>query len=97
MPAAQRAADLMNYFANWGPLDGPLRDADCPGALGVFLDPAPRVPDGKALPSGLIADHKGAVATFRLTIGKTELPGRYLCVGRRFVPAQEWTARADRR
>ena len=74
-----------------------MRFADNPPALGVFLGPEPRVPDGKALPSRLIADRKGAVATFRLTIGKAELQGRFVCLGRRFVPAEGWSAGADRR
>jgi hypothetical protein len=30
------------------------------------------------------------VATFRLEIGKVELPGLYVCVGRQFIPAVEW-------
>jgi hypothetical protein len=32
---------------------------------------------------------RGPPVIFRLVIGKTELPGLWLCVGRRFVPLGE--------
>jgi hypothetical protein len=33
----------------------------------------------------LVEHRRGPAQTFRLVVNKTELPGRWLCVGRRFV------------
>src|SRR5512144_977985 len=83
------------YFSTWGPTDGPIRYRDNPPALGVVVDPAePAMPSGIAYPTGWIQDPRGRppVATFRLVVGEVELPGLYVCVGRRFLPAAEWGA-----
>jgi len=39
-------------------------------------------------------DGRGALAVFRLVIGRAEIPGRWVCIGREFVPAESV---ADRR
>ena len=78
------------YCAGRGPTDGPIRPHDGPMALEVVTGPGRQRPLGMAVPAGSITDRGGPMATFRLTIGKVELPGRYVCVGQRFVPAGEW-------
>ena len=50
-------------------------------------------PLGHATYVGLMPDAKGAVVAWRLTIGKAPLPGRWVCVGREFIPAEAWGAR----
>jgi hypothetical protein len=44
------------------------------------------MPIGIAYPVGQVESRRGPAVTFRLTIGKVELEGRWLCVGRRFLP-----------
>jgi hypothetical protein len=57
---------------------------------GVVLDrAAPPMPDGIAYPVGYVPGRRGPVATFRLAIGKVEVPGRWICVRRRFERAGE--------
>jgi hypothetical protein len=43
------------------------------------------MPIGIACPVGQVEHRRGPAATFRLTIGKVGLEGRWLCVGREFV------------
>jgi hypothetical protein len=38
-----------------------------------------------AYPAGLAEHGAGPAATFRLVVDNTELPGRWLCVGREFI------------
>ena len=74
------------YYATWGPTDGPIRAVDCPPALGVVVDlDAPPMPIGIANCVGFHPDPKRPIATFRLTVHKVDLPGRYVCDRRRFV------------
>jgi hypothetical protein len=40
---------------------------------------------GNDCPVGLVEHRRGPAQTFRLVTDKTELPGRWLCVGRRFA------------
>jgi hypothetical protein len=47
---------------------------------------------GIAYPVGFLPHWRGPVATFRLAIGKQEVPGRWVCHRRRFVPAESWEA-----
>jgi hypothetical protein len=47
------------------------------------------MPIGIACPVGLVEHRRGPAQTFRLVIDKTELPGHWLCVGRRFVQVGE--------
>jgi hypothetical protein len=44
---------------------------------------------GTAHVTGWVQHRKGPAATFRLVIDKSELPGRWLCIGRRFVREDE--------
>jgi hypothetical protein len=42
-----------------------------------------------AYPLGLVEDCSGPATAFRLVVGKTDLPGRWLCARRRFVQLSE--------
>jgi hypothetical protein len=79
-----RDSDRPQFVTNWGPLDRPILGRDAPPALGVLISPAEPMPIGIAFPAGLVAHPQGPAVTFRLVIGKEELPDRYLCIGRRF-------------
>jgi hypothetical protein len=74
------------FFSSFGPADGPILARHESPALGVLASPDERMPIGIAFPTGLMAHRKGPAKTFRLVIGKTELSGRWICEGRRFVP-----------
>ncbi len=82
------------YFSNFG-VDGPLRPADAPSTIGVLLDlDAPPMPVGIAYGVSHVIDHKERlVATWRLTVGKEEIPGLWICIGRRFVDLDTWLER----
>jgi hypothetical protein len=56
----------------------PIDDEDLLAVQSDLLDP-PRL----ARQDELVA------ATFRLVVNKTELPGLWVCIGRRFVPLAE--------
>jgi hypothetical protein len=78
------------FYSNWGPSDGPIRYRDGPPAIGVLTDlDAPPMPIGIAFAVGWVADDRGPVALFRLEVRKHDLPGRYVCVGRRFIQVDE--------
>ena len=81
------------YFANFGPLDGPIRDGDCPSAIGVFLSSSAAVSDGIAYGVSHLPHWRGPLATFRLVVRKEPVPGFWVCVGRQFIPVQEWEER----
>jgi hypothetical protein len=66
------------------PFRHPVLGNDTPGAIGVLAE-GEAMPIGIAYPVGLVEHRRGPAQTFRLVINKTELPGRWLCVGRRFV------------
>jgi hypothetical protein len=87
-PAQPAAPRPEPYLSNWGPSNGPILGRDCPGAIGVLVD-GEAMPIGIAYPVGLVEHRRGPAQTFRLVVGKTELPERWLCVGRRFVQLGE--------
>jgi hypothetical protein len=72
------------YYSTVGPAAGALRYMDCPGAIGVHDSAAGGVPIGAAYPAW--CDDQGR-ALFRLVVHQGELPGRWLCLSRQFVPA----------
>ncbi len=83
------------YYSNFGPLTGPAHHKDRLPAMGVHLETdASDRPAGIAYPNGWVEDEdidgRPSIQTFRLTIGKTEMPERYMLLGRRFVPESEW-------
>jgi hypothetical protein len=80
------------YRTNVGPIDGPILAPDCHHAIGVYeapsaADGALGMPIGMAMGVGEDVDgHGQLVRTFRVVIGKAELPGLYVCVCRVFMP-----------
>jgi hypothetical protein len=76
------------YRSNYGPLDGPLRAVDVSHCLGV-LDHEGKALIGIAFNGQSIPDPRGAIAIFRLAIGKAELPGRYKVDRQRFIRVDE--------
>jgi hypothetical protein len=87
--ASSPAAPPGPYFSTWGAVDGAILARDEPPALGVVTQRSEPMPIGIAFPDGHVEHRKGPAVTFRLVVGKTELPGRWICVGRRFVPLGE--------
>jgi hypothetical protein len=47
------------------------------------------MPIGIAYPVRLVEHRRGPATTFRLVVGKVEMPGRGTCVGRESVPLGE--------
>ena len=70
------------YFANVGPVKGPLRYRDVPGSIGVLEAPDNHTPIGQA--DCVMWDVEGR-ATWKLTIGGHELPGRFVIIDREFI------------
>lgn len=88
------STEIGHYFANAGPVDGPIRRGDCPSAIGVSLDISmPWQPDWIAYGVSYVPRWRGPIVTFRLSINKEGVPGLWVCVGRRFIPAEEWAER----
>jgi len=58
-------------------------------ALGVLAGRMAAMPIGIAYLVGLVEHRRGPAQTFRLVVGKLELPRRFLCVGRKFIPRGE--------
>jgi hypothetical protein len=81
-------------FANFGPLDAPLFDGDSPSAIAIppRLD-GPPGPIGIAYGSSYVRHRHRSVATWRLVVHKEELPGRSVCIGRRFIEVGDWLER----
>jgi hypothetical protein len=77
------------YFSTTGPTDGPIFAWDNWPALGVVdaLDWVRTI--GTAQATGWVQYRTGPVTTFRLVVDKTELPGPWVCLARRFVPLAE--------
>jgi hypothetical protein len=69
----------------WGPVDGPILRRHEPPALGVVAAPDWPMPIGIAFPVGQVEHRRGPAVTFRLMIGKVDLEGRWLCLGREFL------------
>ena len=73
------------YFATTGPTDGPIFRWDTWPGLAVVDAPDSGRTIGTAHATGWVSHDEGPATMFRLVIDNTELPGRWLCVGRRFV------------
>jgi hypothetical protein len=75
-------------------LDAPLFDGDAPSAIAVLprLDGPPE-PIGIAYGWSYVRHRHRSVATWRLVVHKEELPGRFVCIGRRFVAVEDWQER----
>jgi hypothetical protein len=86
------------FWSSCGPADGPIREShDLPSCIVMHpADPADASAPSSAMGMcgiayavGYMADDRGLISVFRLTFGKSELPGRWTCVGRRFVELGE--------
>jgi hypothetical protein len=77
------------YFSTAGPTDGPILLWDDWPAPAVVDAPDSVQTIGTACVTGWVRYHKDPAAMFRLVIDKAELPGRWLCIGRRFVRVDE--------
>jgi hypothetical protein len=75
----------MAYFANIGPLSGPILERHRLVAVGVLRAPGDRTPVGLALADGRDDDD---VEVRALTVQGIELPGRFIVVDREFRPAE---------
>jgi hypothetical protein len=73
------------YYANVGPVKGPLRYRDVPGSIGVLEAPDKPMPIGQAMCKTW--DEQGR-AVWELTIGGHQLPGRWVIVDRQFHPVK---------
>jgi hypothetical protein len=83
-PAPPRSGQ---YFSTIGPFDGPIVRLDAwTTVLSVVEAPASVRTIGIAYAAGCVQYGDGRAMTYRLAVNKTELPGRWLCIGRRFVP-----------
>jgi hypothetical protein len=77
------------YFSTWGRPDGPILAREEPPVLGVITAPDEAMPAGMAFPDGQVEHRTGPALTRPLVLGKVELTGRWICVGREFVPLGE--------
>jgi hypothetical protein len=66
----------------------------CRGATGVLAE-GETMPIGITYPMGLVKHRQCPAATFRLVTDKTVLPGRWLCMSRRFVQLGEAAGKTD--
>jgi hypothetical protein len=71
------------YYANFGGTE--IRAGEGPDIIGVLETSDGRATIGMALKAGWTPQ---GLARFRLLIGRTELPGRWVCLNRRFVRAE---------
>jgi hypothetical protein len=72
------------YFTASGPKTGPYLWRDAWGAaIGVLASRDNRIPIGMALPVGIGA---GGVATWRLIVHGTDVPGRWIVIAGEFWP-----------
>ena len=73
------------FYANWGPRDGLIVFGGAP-VMGVLDATGPHAKViGIAWLAGSIPSRKGPAQLFRLTIGKVELKGVFICRCREFV------------
>jgi hypothetical protein len=88
-PATLRSS---KYFSTAGPTSGPIFRLDAWTTVLEVLDaPTSGRIIGIAYASGCVQYGDGQVMTYCLAANKTELPGRWVCIGRRFVPLGEAT------
>ena len=73
------------FYTNAGPVQGPFLYRDAPKAIDVFDAPDDPTPIGTAL---CLGSNRVGVAVWKLTLNDTELPGHWVVIDRKFVPAQ---------
>ena len=93
MPPADDAKSTLppsgQYFATTGATKGLILGWDDWPTLGVVDAPGSVQRIGTAQATGWVQYRTGPVTTFRLVVDKTELPGPWVCLARRFVPLAE--------
>jgi hypothetical protein len=72
----------MSYFTNAGPASGPILRWDYYHAIAV-LGPGDAAPIGTAHPA---AYTEGGVVIWEITVRGVALPGRWIVLGREFLP-----------
>jgi hypothetical protein len=75
----------MGYFADAGPRSGPILWSDGFHVLGVLEARDADIPVGRALGCGFGWD---GVALWRLHVRGVEVPGRWVVVGREYIPEE---------
>ena len=88
-PAAPRSSQ---YFSTIGPTTGPIFRWDNWPTLGVVNTPESLRSFGTAYATGWVQHRNAPLKTYRLVVYKTELPGQWVCLARRFVPLAEAAA-----
>jgi hypothetical protein len=83
--ASRHEGTAMAYYANFGPLSGPLLSSAGYFAIEVLQVCEVRIPIGMALVTGQDRDGR---ALWRLTIDTIELPELFVVIDRQFRPAQ---------
>jgi hypothetical protein len=83
----------MRFFANVGPLVGPVRHDDTPGIIDVFEALDDLMPVGRAVRAG--QDPEG-VAVWRLTVYGDDVPGQWVIIAHEFSPADRGPGRPTR-
>jgi hypothetical protein len=85
-PAAPRSSQ---YFSIIGPTTGPVFRWDTWPTLGVVNTLESLRTIGTAYATGWVQHRTAPLKTYRLVVYKTELPGLWVCIERRFVRAEE--------
>jgi hypothetical protein len=75
----------VSYFTDVGPERGPMLWRDHYGAIGVLEARDNHWPIGMALCTGW---GEGGVALWKLTVHGVEVPGKWIVVGRLFIPEE---------
>jgi hypothetical protein len=73
----------VRYFTNAGRESGPILLADHYDSIDVFGDPGDGPPIGMALPGG---STEGGIVIWEIVIRGVTVPGRWIVLGRRFLP-----------
>ena len=73
----------MSYFTDVGPPSGPILLRDGHLTIDVFKDPHDAARVGTALPVG---STPGGVAIWEIAIRGVAVPGRWIVLGREFMP-----------
>jgi hypothetical protein len=74
------------YFTDAGPDSGPILWSDVSDGIEVLRTPGDHPAIGRAIPVGWT---EGGIALWELTVGNDALPGRWLVLGRQFLPAPD--------
>jgi hypothetical protein len=80
-----------NYFTYVGPRYGPILWRDDCATIEVLRDPGDLAPIGTARPVGRT---EGGIAIWQIIIGQAAVPGRWIVLGREFVPLPPWCSHA---